>query len=74
MADEKKKTEHKGVAVRVCPEHGPEFRPVTFSYDDQPDDGEVVYESESPILGYSPRYAANWDSVFGNKEDDTGVN
>lgn len=67
MSDDDKK-KHKGMAVRVCPEHGVEVRPATYTFDDEPaDTSEVVYEDKSTSsVGYSRRYSDAYERTFGN--------
>jgi len=68
MSDDDDKKKHKGMAVRVCPEHGVEVRPATYTFDDEPaDTSEVVYEDKSTSsVGYSRRYSDAYDRAFGN--------
>jgi hypothetical protein len=73
-----RKKKHKGLAVGPCPEHPGGFRPrpVTFTYNDEPSapaEPKIIFEDtvgdeeRSSSVGYSAKYAAGWDAVFGGK-------
>jgi hypothetical protein len=65
MSDDKK---HKGMAVRVCPEHGIEVRPATYTFDEPEETGEVLYEDKSgkSSVGYSRKYGDAYERTFGS--------
>lgn len=77
-----RKQKHKGVAIGPCPEHpgGHRPRPITFTYDDEAPEPQTVFEAAPPddvidgdgptssSVGYTAKYAAGWEAVFGKKQ------